>query len=125
MANSLADQDGAGHVKLLQDRRVIFRHKAGQRFGTHFGGDAFAVAIVFDGDGDAMQGTAIAAGGEFTVGLFSGGQGQIDRQSRVGLQRRLRLAGARERRLGQGDRCRFAPADGGGRFADGQMDQSA
>ena len=125
MAARFADQDGASRVELGHDGRIEVRHKARQGFRANLGQDAFAIAIVFDADGDAVQGTAIATGGDFPVGAFSGRQRQVRCHGSVGLQRRLGLFDARERGLGKGERRRFAPPQGGGGFAYGQMDKGA
>ena len=122
VAARFTDQDGAGRVQLLHDRRIEVRHKAFQHFGPHFGQDAFGIAIVFDADRDAVQGTAIAPGGDFPVGALSGRQRQVRGHRGVGLHRRLGLFDARERGLGKRHRRRFALPQGGRRVADGQID---
>ncbi len=95
-----------------------------EKEGAEGGADAFGFEDVFEGDGDAVEGPAGVAGGEFAVGLVGLGEGVIGGDGEKGVE-----AGVEEFDAGQAGFRELAGVGGfgaelGGGFEDGHFARS-
>ena len=73
----LREENGAGGVEALDDGGVFLGNAIAERLRAIGGGNAGGVEKILAAPGNAVKRTAIFSGGDFCVGLFGLGEGEI------------------------------------------------
>ncbi len=96
-----AEEDGAGGGEFFGDGGVGGGEVVLEEQGAEGGADTFSFEDVFEGDGDAVEGAAGEADGEFAVGLVGLGEGVVGGDGEEGVEAGVVLLDAGETGFGE------------------------
>ena len=117
----LAHEHGAGVVELAGHEGVFLWDTVAEEVGAGGGGDARRIDDVLECDGDAVEGSAVAAGAKLVVGLGGLPARQVGGPSDEGVDGGLGRLGASEDGIGESGSGEGAVAEGGGGLLDSEL----
>lgn len=115
-----AEQNGAGLGEAAGDLGVFGGDTVVEDGAGGGGADAGGVDVVFESDGNAVEGTADAAGGDFGISAAGGGEGLLAENSDEGVDLGIVSIDAGEAGFGEGRGGELAIAEAGGGLGEGE-----